>query len=62
MYFIKAIEIVGPSKRVAAANTIYYLYIIGEYVVLLFVYFIKDYKIMYPSLTVLLVIIALYFW
>ncbi|RNA15634.1 Organic cation transporter [Brachionus plicatilis] len=57
-----AVEIVGPSKRVIAANAIYYLYIVGEFVLLFFVYFITDYKIMLTSLSVLMTTIAMYYW
>lgn len=59
---VLAIEICGPSKRVMAANSIYYLYIAGEFIVVLFAYFIKDYKILYASYTALMTSFIFYFW
>ncbi len=59
---VLAIEICGPSWRVTAANSIYYLYILGEFVVVLFAYFISDYKVLYVSYTLLMFSFMFYFW
>jgi MFS transporter, OCT family, solute carrier family 22 (organic cation transporter), member 4/5 len=59
---VLAIEVVGPSWRVTAANSIYYLYILGEFVVVLFAYFISDYKVLYASYTLLMFSFMFYFW
>lgn len=57
-----AIEIVGPSKRVTAANAIYYLFILGEFVVLFLAYFIRNYKIFYTTCTAIMTSFILFFW
>ena len=59
---VLAIELCGPSWRVTAANSIYYLYILGEFVVVLFAYFISDYKVLYASYTLLMFSFMFYFW
>lgn len=57
-----AIEICGPSKRVMAANIIYYFYILGEFLVVFFAYFVTDFRVYYGILTGIMTLIACYFW
>ena len=38
------LELTGPSKRVLAVSINYYVYIVGEYVVLFAAYFVRDYR------------------
>ena len=59
---MKAIEICGPSKRVMAANFIYYFYIIGELVVVFMAYFINNYRTLYASYTAVMVSFLITFW
>lgn len=39
------VELVGPSYRVTATNTMNYFYILGEFIILIFGYFVRDFKI-----------------
>lgn len=59
---VLAIEICGPTKRVMAANFVYYAYIFGEFFVVLFAYFVKDYRMLYAVYTALMCSIVSYFW
>ena len=52
----------GASKRVTANNFIYYIYILGELVVVVFAYFIRDYKYLYACYTCLMTAFIFYFW
>ena len=57
-----AIEMCGASKRVTANNFIYYIYILGELVVVVFAYFIRDFKPLYTAYTSVMVAFLFYFW
>jgi MFS family permease len=57
-----AIEICGPSKRVMASNIIYYFYVLGEFLVVFFAYFVTDFRVYYGILTGIITLIAFYFW
>lgn len=59
---VLAIEICGPTKRVMAANFVYYAYIFGEFFVVFFAYLIKDYPLLYMAYTSLMCLVVLYFW
>ncbi|RMZ93346.1 organic cation transporter, partial [Brachionus plicatilis] len=59
---VLAMEIVGTSKRVTAVNTIYYIFIAGEFIVLLFAYFIRNFRIFYTCCTIFMSTFILYFW
>jgi MFS transporter, OCT family, solute carrier family 22 (organic cation transporter), member 4/5 len=52
----------GASKRVTANNFIYYIYILGEVVVVLFAYLIRDYRQLYAAFTLLMTLFLFYFW
>jgi len=52
----------GANKRVTANNFIYYIYILGEAVVVLFAYFIRDFKYLYASYTCIMIMFLFYFW
>ena len=53
----------GPSKRVTAANFIYYFYILGEFIVVAMAYLIKnDYRLLYAVYTAIMTLIVFYFW
>ncbi len=55
-------EIVGPSYRVLAANTIYYFFIFGEFICLLLGYFFRDYKEFYLYSAIVISSGVVYFW
>jgi hypothetical protein len=59
---VLTIELCGPSLRVAAVNTIYYFYISGEFVVVLFAYYLRDYKLFLIANAIFLSSFVLYFW
>lgn len=56
------VELVGSNWRVLAANSINYMYVLGELVVLTLGYFFRDYRIFYIALTVLSTVFISYFW
>ncbi len=45
-----------------AANCTYYLYILGEFLVVFFSYFIRQYQLLQATFTVLMASFLLYFW
>jgi OCT family organic cation transporter-like MFS transporter 4/5 len=57
-----AIEICGPSKRVMASNIIYYFYVLAEFFLVSFAYFVTDFRVYYGILTGIITLIAFYFW
>jgi OCT family organic cation transporter-like MFS transporter 4/5 len=59
---VLTIELCGPSKRVAAVNTIYYFYISGEFLVVLLAYFLRDYKYFLIANAIFLSTFVFYFW
>lgn len=59
---VLVIEICGPSKRVTAANFAYYLYIIGEFLVVLLAYLIRDYRVLHATFSAIMVSFLFYFW
>ncbi|RNA13309.1 organic cation transporter [Brachionus plicatilis] len=58
----EAMEVVGTSKRVTAASSIYYFYILGEFVVLILAYFVRNYQRFYLYCTALMCSFLVYFW
>ncbi len=64
MYFLLhiAVEITGVSFRIKAANSMYYFYILGEYLTVLMCYFIRDYDWLYLFAVSFMCIFPLYFW
>lgn len=67
MSYIKGInilvmELVGPKYRLTAANTIYYFYIVGEFITVLLAYFIRDFRMLHIALAVILSTFSFYFW
>lgn len=59
---VMAIEFCGTNKRVLAVNICYYMYIFGEFLVVLLAYFIRDFDIFLIVQTVLLSVFVTYFW
>jgi hypothetical protein len=59
---LKAIELVGPSKRVLASNSIYFFFIIGQYFILLFGYLVREYQNLVILYSCLVTIFVVYFW
>jgi hypothetical protein len=57
-----AVEICGVTKRVTAANCIYYLYIAGEVLVVIFAYFIRDYRHLVIAYSAVITSFVFYFW
>jgi hypothetical protein len=60
--FEKAIELTGSSYRIKAANSMYYFYILGEYITVLMCYFIRDYNWLYLFASGFMCIFPIYFW
>lgn len=56
------IEIVGSKWRVGAANSINYMYVLGELVILTFGYFFGDYRAFYIAVAVFSLVFVAYFW
>lgn len=58
---VLAIEFCGPNKRVLATTAIYYAYILSEFLVVLFAYFIRN-RYLYSVYTALFSSILLVLW
>jgi hypothetical protein len=59
---VLVVEMCGPSKRLTACNSIYYLYIVGEFAVVLIGYFIRSYDSFLIAQAIYLSSFILYFW
>ena len=59
---VLVLELVGPNYRVLTNNIMNYFYILGEFVVLFFAYFVRDYRYLNMYLTILVSILITYFW
>ena len=59
---VLAVEIVGPSYRVTAANTINYFFIVGELIVLFCAYFLRDYRNFSICMAAVVSVTLSYFW
>ena len=59
---VLAMELVGPTYRVAAGNLLYYFYILGEFINLALAYFLRDFRDFQIGITVVICTFCLYFW
>jgi len=55
-------ELVGPSRRVLASNSIYFFFIIGQYFILLFGFIVREHNYLVLCYTGLVSIFVFYFW
>ncbi|XP_052698659.1 organic cation transporter protein-like [Crassostrea angulata] len=60
--FIIAMEFVGPKHRIISGTCILLVYCLGEYILLLLGYFIRDWKWLQFTLAVPMVIPLIYWW
>ena len=56
------IELCGASKRLFAVNLIYYFFVAGEFFVVLFSYFIREYNWYFVANSIFLTSFVSYFW
>jgi OCT family organic cation transporter-like MFS transporter 4/5 len=59
---VLAVEMCGPSKRLAAVSGIYYMYIIGELIAVVIGYFLRTYRGFLIANALFMVTIVAYFW
>ncbi len=59
---VLCMELVGPSYRSTANNFMFYFFILGEFIVLFFSYFIPDYRECSIYIAVLVSLLVAYFW
>jgi hypothetical protein len=59
---VYVIEIIGPSYRLAANSLVYAVYIIGQLIILLIAFFIRDFEVFFVYVAIVLSLISFYFW
>ena len=59
---VLSLELVGPSYRVLANNFMFYFFVLGQFVVLFFSYFVPDYRKCSLFMAVLVSLMTTYFW
>lgn len=59
---VLAVELVGPNYRVMANNFMYYFYILGELIVLVVFYFVRDYRYFSVYIAMFSSILLTYYW
>lgn len=59
---VHVMELVGPSKRVLASNTVYFFFVTGQYYMLIFAYLIRRYNYLIICNTVFVTVFVFYFW
>ena len=62
MVIFQDIESCGANKRVLAANCVSYFYVIGMGIVVGIAYFVRDFKMLCVSYTVIIGLFVVLFW